>query len=400
MINKAILKDVIEKPITGEWGKEGNTVKVLRTTNFTNDGKIKFDNVVTRDIARNKTSDKRLIKGDIIIEKSGGSPTQPVGRVVFFEAEGEFLCNNFTAILRPKKELVFPKFLFYLLFTYHKYGFTGGFQNKTTGIINLQLKSYIDKTKIPLPPLETQKKIAEILDAADTLRQKTKTLIEKYDQLTQSLFLDMFGDPVSNPKNWNKKKLKDLVLRLDAGKSIQSVDAKDAGSFKVLKTSAVSWGDFRSWEAKPLPSNYIPPKNHLVRKGDLLLSRMNTTELVGASCYIHKEVSNLALPDRIWKFVWKEKNIDPLFVCHGINKLTFRNEISKISSGTSGSMKNISKEKVLNLDFIYPDYPLQNLFAETVQAIEEQKAKAQASLEKSEELFQSLLQKAFKGETN
>ena len=63
------------------------------------------------------------------------------------------------------------------------------------------------RIKIPLPPLDQQKKIAAILDAADAYRQKTKALIEKYDELTQSLFLDMFGDPVSNPKGWEMVKL-------------------------------------------------------------------------------------------------------------------------------------------------------------------------------------------------
>ena len=65
----------------------------------------------------------------------------------------------------------------------------------------------LESLKIPLPPLDQQKKIAAILDAADAYRQKTKALITKYDELTQSLFLDMFGDPVSNPKGWEKVKL-------------------------------------------------------------------------------------------------------------------------------------------------------------------------------------------------
>lgn len=69
------------------------------------------------------------------------------------------------------------------------------------------------KTKIPLPPLATQKKIAAILDAADAHRQKTKQLLAKYDELAQSIFLDMFGDPVTNPKGWKKRTLDKLLTR-------------------------------------------------------------------------------------------------------------------------------------------------------------------------------------------
>lgn len=82
------LLDIIEKPLPGEWGSDddaGKGTPVLRTTNFTNNGTIDYSNVVTRTIDAKKMKEKYLINGDIIIEKSGGSPAQPVGRVVFFE---------------------------------------------------------------------------------------------------------------------------------------------------------------------------------------------------------------------------------------------------------------------------------------------------------------------------
>jgi type I restriction enzyme S subunit len=76
------LKDIIQKPITGEWGSDGEGIKVIRTTNFTNQGVLNLDKIVSRDVSENKIAQKKLQKGDVIIEKSGGSPTQPVGRVI------------------------------------------------------------------------------------------------------------------------------------------------------------------------------------------------------------------------------------------------------------------------------------------------------------------------------
>lgn len=218
-----VVNELIGKPISGEWGSDGEGIQVLRSTNFRNDGVINFENVVTRNVSTKIIEQKKLQKGDIIIEKSGGSPTQPVGRVVFFDYEGDFICNNFTSVLRPNKDKVVSKYLHYILFANHKLGVTKMFQNKTTGIINLQLTRYVNTLKIPLPPLETQKRIAQILDDAAELRDKTEQLLKEYDVLEQSLFLDMFGDPVINPKGWSTNKLKKITSKIGSGSDRKSV---------------------------------------------------------------------------------------------------------------------------------------------------------------------------------
>ena len=113
------LKSIIDKPISGEWGEEDGEIKVLRSTNFTNDGKLNLNEVVKRNIVATKVAQKKLIYGDTIIEKSGGSPNQPVGRVVYFDNNNEiFLCNNFTSIVRAK-EGVEKRYLFWFLFNNH-----------------------------------------------------------------------------------------------------------------------------------------------------------------------------------------------------------------------------------------------------------------------------------------
>ena len=100
----ARLIDITGKALSGEWGNddtEGTGIPVLRTTNFTNDGIINFDSVVTRSIPKKDLTQKYLRTGDIIIEKSGGSDKQPVGRVVYYDGpESTYLCTNFTGVLR------------------------------------------------------------------------------------------------------------------------------------------------------------------------------------------------------------------------------------------------------------------------------------------------------------
>ena len=113
------LADIFNEPISGEWGEEteGEGTKVIRTTNFTNSGKLDLSKgIAFRSISDKKVAEKRLQYGDVIIEKSGGSPAQPVGRVVFFDIEqATWLCNNFTAVLRPKQEF-HPRYCFYLMY--------------------------------------------------------------------------------------------------------------------------------------------------------------------------------------------------------------------------------------------------------------------------------------------
>src|ERR1035437_2937613 len=133
---KYSVKELLVEKLTGEWGDEaidGEGTKVLRTTNFTNLGIIAYEKIVTRKIDGKKIEEKHLKNGDIIIEKSGGGPKQPVGRVVYFDLETDekYLCNNFTAILRPNKELVNPKYLFYQLHIAHVRGKTLKHQHKT-----------------------------------------------------------------------------------------------------------------------------------------------------------------------------------------------------------------------------------------------------------------------------
>jgi len=395
----AFLKDIIEKPLTGEWGTDGDEVNVLRTTNFTNSGVIDFSNVVKRSISEKKVEQKKLLKGDIIIEKSGGSPKQPVGRVVFFNEEGVYLCNNFTSILRPKIEKVEPKYLHYLLYASHRFGVTGMFQNKTTGIINLQLPRYVNKLEIPLSPLKTQKHIAQILDDSADLRDKTKQLLKEYDLLAQAIFLDMFGDSYHNPKGFDLVRLNYFIEKLESGKSVNSTNDKyNIGEIGILKTSCVYDGVFDVSEAKVIREDELVKAKLNPKKDSIIISRMNTEELVGKSAYVDKDYNNLFLPDRLWQSVKSNVDYSVLWLSNAISQNSFMKSISRVATGTSGSMKNISQKKFLGLKIINPPIELQNQFAKKITLIEQQKELAKQELQESEDLFNCLLQKAFKGE--
>lgn len=304
------LKELVNKPISGEWGSDGEGIKVLRTTNFTNKGVINFKNVISRDISTKIIEQKRLLKGDIIIEKSGGSPTQPVGRVVYFDEEGDYVCNNFTSILRPKREKVFPKYLHYLLFSNHKFGVTKMFQNKTTGIINLQLTRYLEKSKIPLPPLETQKYIAQILDDAAALRNKTEQLIKEYDALAQSIFLDMFGDPILNPKLWKKDSLKKLGKTITGNTPSREIDNFYGDFIEWIKTDNINTPNMYLTRAEERLSELGLKKGRSVDVGAILVTCIaGSRRVIGNVAIADRKVSfnqqiNAFIPNNMVSLFW------------------------------------------------------------------------------------------------
>jgi len=396
---KTVISNVIEKPISGEWGNDGGNIKVLRSTNFTNEGYLNLNEVVTRDIDHRKVESKKLIPGDIIIEKSGGSPNQPVGRVVYFDEVDTYLCNNFTSILRPKTNKIYPKYLHYILFCNHKLGGTNSFQNKTTGIINLQLNRYIEEIQIPLPPLATQKKIAAILDAADAYRQKTKTLIEKYDQLAQSLFLEIFGDTWTNPKGWKVMLVEEVSNNkkhsIKAGPFGSSLKKefyvekgyKIYGQEQVIKDD-LSFGDYYIDEKK-----YKELENCKVSEGDVLISLVGT---YGKISVVPENFEPGIINPRLMKISPNRNIIRPDFL-----KLLLQNsgaEIQMKNQSRGGTMDIVNVGIMRKIEIPVPPIELQNKFAERAQLIEAQKQQAQVSLQKAEDLFNSLLQQAFNGE--
>ncbi|CAL2086997.1 Restriction endonuclease subunit S [Tenacibaculum sp. 190524A02b] len=393
------IKSIIEKPITGEWGTEGNGVNVIRTTNFTNEGKLNLENVVKRIVDEKKVKAKKLVFGDVIIEKSGGSPKQPVGRVVFFDQKTElYLCNNFTSILRPKKDKVYPKYLLFILFINHQKGVTSRYQNKTTGIINLKLQNYISELKIPLPSLPEQKRIAAILDEADKLRQLNTQLIKKYDALMQSLFLDMFGDVGMSKTKENFIQLKELITQ------------KPDNGFFAKKDLYNSLGTPVVWLNNFIDKIYIDQMNlrraqvsrkddkYALEYGDALFCRSSlTVEGIGKCAIVPESLKEKTLFEcHIIRLKFNLDKIVPEYFRFLSNTNYFRSNIKKRAK--TSTMTTISQDGITDIKIPVPPIQLQIQFRESLRIIQEQKQQAQAALQKSEDLFNSLLQKAFKGQ--
>ncbi|NWN98775.1 MAG: restriction endonuclease subunit S [Bacillus sp. (in: Bacteria)] len=336
---------------------------------------------ITDEAVRSKNL-KMLKKGTILL-----TTRAPIGKVALV---GEVMCTNqgFKNI-ECNTDVVNPEFLYFWLLSKKEYLNSLG-RGATFKEIS---KTIVENIQVPVPPLGIQGKIVEILKQSLFLIDKRKAQIESLDQLTQSVFLEMFGDIRINSKKFKQVKLNEVITKITTGKSLAG---EGISEYKVLKTSAVSYKFFKQNEVKYLPQDYVPPVSHIVNKGDVLVSRMNTSELVGAAAYVFNEIKNVALPDRIWKLHYSRK-INPIFLWYFINQSYFRDKVTDIATGTSGSMKNISQKKYLNLSILLPDISLQNKFAEFVYKIQIEKDKMDKGLIELNNIFNSLMQRTFNG---
>lgn len=143
-----------------------------------------------------------------------------------------------------------------------------------------------------------------------------------------------------------------------------------------------------------MPINYKPSSEHLLKDGDIIISRMNTAELVGATAYVWKAPKNTYLPDRLWRAELNH-NCNPIFIWQMLIQASTKEQIRQEASGTSGSMKNISKSGLLNIKVKKVSIDLQNKFANFVCKVDKLKVAVQKSLDETQLLMDSLMQQYF-----
>ncbi|WP_287128288.1 restriction endonuclease subunit S [Candidatus Cyanaurora vandensis] len=254
--------------------------------------------------------------------------------------------------------------------------------------------------EIPLPLLAEQKRIAAILDQADTLRRLRQRSLDRLDQLGQAIFYEMFGDPVTNPKGWSRIPFSKLLENIDSGWSPICLDRAAAESeWGVLKLGAVTWCEYNQLENKALPPNIQADPTLEVCNGDLLFTRKNTYGLVAACVHVKSTRPKLMISDLIFRFRLRSiSEVEPCFLHQLLIYPSKRQQIQKLASGSASSMPNISKGKLQDVLIEIPPFSLQQEFASRVQRIETIKEPCSRSLAEYDALFSSLQHRAFRGE--
>jgi len=185
--------ELVELTVGGTWGPESdetNGVPVLRSTNFTKDQKIVFENIAYRDITEAKLTNRVLNNGDFLIEISGGGPSQPVGRALeFINPDGKtYTYGNFVRRLKLNSDLLTQEYLSLALKALYIFGETEPIQTNTTNLRNLNFKDYIN-LEIPVPTIQEQKQIVSKIKECFTLLDKSEAKL-KNAETKSKIFLD------------------------------------------------------------------------------------------------------------------------------------------------------------------------------------------------------------------
>lgn len=339
-------------------------IQVISLKSFTKDCQLKHE--FTPIEAEVKHFQQRKLQyGDIIVEKSGGSDTQPVGRPVFFDIkEGDYSFCNFTSALRVKDaNIIKPNYLHKCLLSFYRQGVTLSLQSKTTGIHNLDFKGYLNLS-IPVPPLSVQESIVSELDMLSGIISKHKALQEEYDRLEQSIFYDMFGDPVTNEKGWEVKKLGEVAEKCFAGGDKPS--------------------DYREFETEeyryPIIGNGEGERGILGYSKDFKVDKDSVT--IGAR---GASIGNCRICTFKFTPVIRLITIIPSEKINVVYLFTIAKMLEFNISGAGQAQLTVPN--VINKLIPLPPLSLQQSFADKISAIEQMKAKNKAAQEEAEMLF-------------
>jgi len=364
-----------------------SNLPVLRAGNI--NGRL----ITDRDLVwlpRRAVSDDQILKaGDVVMCMSSGSASV-VGKSAQLKTEWVGSFGAFCAAVRTEPLRADPGFIAHVLATPAFRAFAGAALGNNIKNLN---KSALEGYRIPLPPLDEQRRIVGLLDRAAEIRRRADAARAKARAIIPALFLDTFGDPATNPKGWPVVELGDVITRITGGKNIEA--GNGTSKYRIMKVSAVTSGIFKAHEAKPAPDDHVPAQDHHVRAGDFLFSRANTSELVGAVAIADDVPAGLLLPDKIWRIEWTPTRIEPRYAYSLLRSPEIRRIFAVIGSGTSGSMKNISRAKLVRVPIPLPPLPIQTAFAEQTYRINSLARALDAAAAKAEAMAAGLSAELF-----
>ena len=363
----AKLIEITGKALAGEWGTDdesGEGIPVLRTTNFTNEGTVDYNNVVTRTIIKKNLEEKYLRAGDIIIEKSGGSDKQPVGRVVYFDGpENTYLFNNFTGLLRVKEQTKwFPKYVFYSLYGNYRRGGTRPFENKTTGLHNLKTDGYVSRYEVAETSFSKQVEISSQLDKLHSIIKMREDEVIKLDDLIRARFVEMF-----DLSNCAYKSLGECTDFVDYRG--HTPELSDEGTIRMINAKSVGKGFFKYVDEFITEKTYESWMHRgFGYPGDILFVTEGHT--FGNTCLIPKDMTKFALGQRVITIKGRDE-IENAFLCSYMQTDMFWKDINVYRTG--GTAQGIRSKDLIKVMVPIPPIEQQKDFVKFVNQVDKSK---------------------------
>lgn len=390
------LENLLDFYIGGDWGDQEpinsnyTATKVLRATDISNWENDHGENAQVRFLKDNSLAKRQLKENDLIIEVSGGSPDQPVGRTIIISSDDiqkfqyPITCSNFFRLLRFNNKIN-PKFINYYFKFLYETKIIESYQSNSTNLRNLKFNQFINQN-IPVPQtLGEQQEIVDVLDAASAIIRLRTACIESAQSLIPALFQEMFGDMSKNTNSYELFKIKNLG-KVTTGSTPSSKKENMFGGDIPFITPA----DLESGQDKY--GRYVTQEgaknSRIVRAGSTLVCCIGAT--IGK---VDKAIVDSCFNQQINAIEWDE-SINDIFGLYLFRQIAplIRNKASHTT------LPILNKGNFENIIIPKPPKPKQDLFAEKAQEIEAYIKTQQAELENAKIMFQSLLHHSFTGE--
>ncbi|MFA6301679.1 MAG: restriction endonuclease subunit S [Legionella sp.] len=336
-----------------------------------------------------KNKSKFLKKGDLLV--STANSFELVGKSCWVpELEYPAVAGGFISILRAKEELLYPRYLFHWMKTSQTQNLLRNCGRQTTNISNMDFER-AKKLKISLPPLNEQKRIAAILDKADAVRRKRQQAIKLSEQLLRSVFLDMFGDPLTNSKGFKLVKISDIGKIITGNTPSRDKKQYYGSEIEWIKSDNIN-----------TPFHYLTKAEEYLSEEGKLVGRCAPKDSVLITCIAGSKncIGNIAMTDREVAFNQQINAIIPnekTLIYFLYAQLLFNKKI--IQNASTNSMKGmVSKSRLSNIEILLPPLDEQERYAQFFSRAVKKIEKDNLAFMVSDKLFNSLTQKAFRNE--
>ena len=250
---------------------------------------------------------------------------------------------------------------------------------------------------IPLPPLEEQKRIAAILDKADAIRQKRKQAIELADEFLRSVFLDMFGDPVSNPKGWEVKSLSELILKGPTNGLYKPASCYGSGK-RILRIDGFYSGELVDQsKLKRLETSKAEISKFSLQARSIVINRVNSPEYLGKCAFVDSLEEVTVFESNMMNFLVDELYLNPRFLVQQLLMPNIKKQIMTCAKHAV-NQSSINQQDVKKFEVLVPPIEIQNKFELIAQSLKVKLNKLDENSESCSKLFNALSKKAFSGQ--
>jgi len=410
------LKEMIDKNDAGSWGSDPVDVSmnVVRSTNFNDTGYLDLSDVAKRFLESAVFETLKLEENEILIERSGGSETQPVGRVSFITkevAEQGFAYANFIQRISVKPGID-PKYLFYCLYKMHSAGFTQIMQNQTNGIRNLEYRFFL-KQLFPKPEFTEQQKIASILSSVDDTIKATRNSIAKLERLKKSLMQNLLTGKMKPDGTWRKDNefyMDEKFGEVPIGWSVSFVGDSDVAVvnpnydyeidqyFDFLEMSDV---DEKYKGVIKYEKIFIEKRNSGFAKfknGDILFAKITPCTENGKIAFIEGCSSDIGFGSTEFISISPTENVDGYFLYLNLITHSVHGRAVALMEGTTGRQRVPAKIFKNVIQISVPEIEEQRLIAGRIKIVEDDIRSKFQKISKLEKLKKSLMQKLLTGQ--